>query len=576
MTSANGRYVITYNGEVYNFRELRTELETLGHRFQGSSDTEVMLASFVQWGPENAVKRFLGMFAFALFDRQTRTLRLVRDRLGVKPLYWTIVDNVLLFGSELRALMVHPSFRMDINRDAIAAFVGYSYIPAPATIFNNVFKLPPGSTLTLRSGQKPTITAYWRLLDHLSARVEEPMDFAEASDRVHDLLLDAVRRRMISDVPIGAFLSGGTDSSTVVALMQSASTQPVRTFTVGFSDNAYDESMHAAAVARHLGTDHTEFKLDVKTALGFVDQIADWFDEPFADSSQLPTYLVSRMTRQHVTVALSGDGGDELFAGYPKYQMLSQIWNVAGPLPRLLRWPLGKALSAIPERLANKVGAALLDAGRAERIGEKLRRLGDALAAATADDAALAVARVGLRPDGLVRDSTDRAGLDAIPGLDTALPDFTSRMQIYDTLNYLPDDIMTKVDRCSMAVSLEAREPLLDHRLVELVWSFPQSIRQHGKPKALLRSVLARYLPESLMDTPKRGFSIPLAQWLAGPLRPWAEDLLSPERLNRQSFFDTSRVRHLWDMQMNGTVNNATGLWNILMMSAWSQRWRAR
>lgn len=571
MHSAHGRYVISYNGEVYNFPELRRELEARGHRFEGTSDTEVMLAACIEWGPEAAVSRFVGMFAFALYDRTTGILRLVRDRLGVKPLYWTVTGGTLFFGSELRALMAHPAFRRDVDRDAIAAVVQWSYVPAPRTVFQGVHKLPAGSILTVETGREPKLERYWDIAE-IAARGVLAIGEVEAIERLNALMCEAVRMRLISDVPIGAFLSGGIDSSAVVAMMQAASNRPVRTFTVGFADSAYNEAQFARQVARHLKTDHTEVTLEPRAAIDLVGNIADWFDEPFADSSQLPTYLVARMTRQHVAVALSGDGGDELFAGYPKYAALDRLWRVAGMIPRPLRSALGQMVGIMPESLLRRVGT-LVDSGRAERIGEKARRLGDALRAPDANQAALAVALVGL--DGKLVIGSER-GTSPLPATDMpSHPDFISRMQLLDMLTYLPDDILTKVDRCSMAVSLEAREPLLDHRLVEFVLSLPLSIRRgDGGSKAPLRAVLDRYLPRTLTDRPKRGFSIPLGDWLRHPLRDWAEALLAPHKLASEGLFDVSRVRTIWQRHLSGVEENATGLWNILMVRAWSERWR--
>ena len=572
MQSAEGRFVITYNGEVYNFPDLRTELVGLGHSFRGTSDTEVMLAAFVQWGVIEAVKRFVGMFAFAVFDRRERRLHLVRDRVGVKPLYWTIQDGTLLFGSELRALMAHPSFRRDIDPDAMAAVVAYSYVTSPATVFRNVHKLQPGAILSIGSGGQPLIERYWRIEDAAAMRGTARLDASEAVDALDALLRDSVRRRMVADVPIGAFLSGGIDSSTIVALMQAESNAKVRTFTIGFSDGAYDESAIARQVADHLHTDHTEIRLDASDVLDLVPKIPDWFDEPFADSSQLPTYLVAQATRQHVTVALSGDGGDELFAGYPKYAWLEQVWRAAGRLPRPLRAFAGGALSRTPEAALKPLASALLDAGRAERIGEKSRRLALALSACDSDSASLALARVGLDRN-VVTGASHGYRLTPLAGLSAQLPDLISRMQVNDIVTYLPDDILTKVDRCTMAVSLEAREPLLDHRLIEFVWSLPRDVHHSGGPKGLLRAVLGRYIPPAWMDRPKRGFSVPLADWLRGPLRGWASDLLTSTRLNDDGLLDNAAVDRLWQRHLNGTENNATGLWNILMIRAWSERW---
>ncbi len=573
MHSADGRYVIIYNGEVYNFRDLRRELEALGHRFRGTSDTEVMLAAFVQWGLESAVKRFVGMFAFALFDRRDRVLHLVRDRVGVKPLYWNLTGGVFLFGSEMRALMAHPSFRKEVDREAVDAIVRYSYVPAPATIFRGAQKLPPGSMLTIGPGGEPSITSYWQLTDVLTSRDNSGIDRDEATAKLDALMGQAVRQRMIADVPIGAFLSGGVDSSAVVALMQANSERPVKTFTIGFGDAAYDESPHARAIARHLGTDHTEVVLDADTALPLVRNVADWFDEPFADSSQLPTYLVARMTRQYVTVALSGDGGDELFGGYPKYAMLERAWGNIGWLRQPLRALIGRSLGCFPEPALRRAAGLLLDSGRSERIGEKTRRFAAAFAAADGDEAAMALGIVGLDQPGLVKGAAGSLRTRPLSGLPRLLPDLVSRMQAHDMASYLPDDILTKVDRCSMAVSLEAREPLLDHRVIEYVWSLPQAIRRGNAPKALLKSVLNRYVPSTLIDRPKRGFSIPLGAWLTGPLHDWAEDLLSPAKLKSEGLFDVDGVRRLWQRHLSGRAQNATALWNILMTRAWSERW---
>lgn len=572
MHSSDGRFVITYNGEVYNFRDLRAELEALGHGFRGTSDTEVMLAAFLQWGLTEAVKRFVGMFAFAVFDRRDRRLHLVRDRLGVKPLYWTIQDGTLLFGSELRALMAHPSFRRDVDPDALAAVVAYSYVPAPASVFRNVHKLQPGTILSVTPGHEPVIERYWRIEDAAARRGTAKLNAGEAVDALDALLRDSIRRRMVADVPVGAFLSGGIDSSTVVALMQAESNAKVRTFTVGFSDAAYDESAIARQVADHLHTDHTEIGLDESDVLDLVPKIPDWFDEPFADSSQLPTYLVAHATRRHVTVALSGDGGDELFAGYPKYAWLEQVWRAAGRVPRPLRAFAGGALSRTPEAALRPLATALLDAGRAERIGEKSRRLALALSACDPDRASLALARVGIDRN-IVNGATHGYQLSPLAGLDAHLPDLVSRMQVNDIVTYLPDDILTKVDRCTMAVCLEAREPLLDHRLIEFLWSLPTDVHRSGGPKGLLRAVLGRYVPAPWMDRPKRGFSVPLADWLRGPLRGWASELLLSARLKEDGLFDGAAVERLWRRHLNGSENNATGLWNVLMICAWSERW---
>ncbi|MGN6460495.1 MAG: asparagine synthetase B family protein, partial [Pseudolabrys sp.] len=433
----------------------------------------------------------------------------------------------------------------------------------PATIFRNVHKLPPATILTAHAGEEPRLAQYWHL-DRLAARTPEPIDAVTAADQLDHLLRDSIAKRMIADVPLGAFLSGGVDSSTVVALMQAQSSRPVKTFTIGFDDPAFDEAAHAKAVAQHLGTDHTEITLKADTALDLVARIPDWFDEPLADSSQLPAFLVSEATRLHVTVALSGDGGDELFGGYPKYRHLANLWRRAGSMPLAIRRFGGCALRTIPEQFWRLASAD-------PRIGEKMRRLTRALAAQDIDAAALAIDTVGFATALVPEAKRTLLPRHLAPA---SLDDLVSRLQLNDTSGYLPDDILTKVDRCSMAVSLEAREPLLDHRVVEYVWSLPPALRRgEPRPKELLRQVLGRYVPDALTDRPKRGFSVPLDTWLCGPLKSWAEDLLSERALGDSGLLDVTRIRRAWQRQQDGIERNGTGLWNVLMLQAWMRRW---
>ena len=575
MISADGRYVITYNGEVYNFPELRAKLTDLGHRFDGGSDTEVMLAACREWGIEDALARFVGMFAFGLWDRQDRRLTLARDRLGVKPLYWSWRRGLLLFGSELTALEMHPGFDTEIDREAVAAVVRASYIPAPASIYRHARKLPPGSILVLEAGGEPTVHSYWRLEDRLAAADDAgtPPDDRQAADQLDRLIAESVRQRMIADVPLGAFLSGGIDSATVVALMQRQSTRKVRTFSIGFHDTELDEAVHAKAVAAHLGTDHTELYVGEQDVLDVVPRLAAFFDEPFADSSQIPTYVVSAMTRDHVTVALSGDGGDEMFAGYPKYAAIAQVWGRIGWMPSGVRALTGRTMRALPVGIWNAASRLIPPRRRPQRFGQRAHRLGAILNLPGNDDL-YGHLTAGFRDEGaLVPGSTGTLRHQPDPGLAARLPDLVSRMQYYDTLHYLPDDIMVKVDRCSMAVSLEAREPLLDHRLLEFVWSLPLHMKLRGSTsKWLLRQVLDRYVPRTLTDRPKMGFSVPLSAWLRGPLKSWAEDLLTPAALAADSLFDVGKVRDLWNTHTSGRADHHTVLWNILMTQSWLGR----
>jgi asparagine synthase (glutamine-hydrolysing) len=573
MHSADGRYVISYNGEVYNFAELRAELVARGHCFRGGSDTEVMLAACREWGPEVATTRFVGMFAIALWDRETATLRLIRDRIGVKPLYWCQRGDVLLFGSELKALMAHPAWRGGIDIEAAAAFARYSYVPGAATIFRGVHKLQPGTILTAQAGAEPRIAPYWRLRDAAAAgTIENEQDAAAELEKI---LRDSVRGRMIADVPLGAFLSGGIDSSTIVALMQAQSNRKVRTFSIGFREAGYDEARHAKQVAAHLGTDHTELYVTPREAIDVVPHLPKWFDEPFADSSQIPTCLVSAMTRQHVTVALSGDGGDELFAGYLRYRIVDQVWRRFGWLPASLRGAAGAALASLPERLLDRASKLLPKRLQPLNAGRKAHRLAELLGMPAEDSLFLELAAIWPDERVLVPASTGALRLRPEPDLANSLPDAVSRMQYYDTMNYLPDDIMTKVDRCSMAVALEAREPMLDHRLVEFAWTLPRRFKYDGRQsKRLLRQVLYRYVPPELVERPKMGFSIPLGAWLRGELRDWAEGLLSRKRLAADGIFAADEVHRLWGEHQAQQANRENVLWNVLMFQAWKEHYR--
>ncbi len=500
-------------------------------------------------------------------------MRLIRDRIGVKPLYWTQRDGVLLFGSELKALMAHPDWRGEVDREAVAAFLRYSYVPTPATIFRDVRKLPPASILTCSHNGTVSIERYWRM-DDAPAAGDAAGDEAEAADRLDALLRQSIKGRMIADVPLGAFLSGGIDSSTVVALMQAQSTAKVRTFSIGFHEAGYDEAKHAKAVAAHLGTEHTELYLTPREALDVVPRLPDWFDEPFADPSQIPTYLVSAMTRKHVTVALSGDGGDELFAGYPRYRHAERIQRRFGGLPGALRRGAGALLRQVPESLFDRAGRLLPPSLRPQNAGRKAHRLGELIALPGSDQLIAEFAATWPHECALVPGATGAYRHAPEGGLAERLPDFVSRMQHYDMQTYLPDDIMTKVDRCSMAVALEAREPLLDHRLVEFVWTLPPQWKLHaGQSKRLLRTVLHRYVPRDLVERPKMGFSIPVAAWLRGPLRGWAEDLLAPSRL-AGGVLAAGEVRRLWDEHQSGRANRDNVLWSLLMFQAWKQRYR--
>lgn len=573
MVSASGRYVIAYNGEVYNHLALRRGLGSVTWR--GHSDTETILAAVERWGVEDAVGRFVGMFAIALWDRQRGELWLVRDRLGIKPLYIGWTASGLLFGSELSALRAHPDFRGEVDRDALELLLRYNSIPAPHTIFRDTHKVRPGTMLRVRAPRKDAVDeiVFWSARDVALAGQADPFDGSpeEAVDRLEALLREAVGMRMLSDVPLGAFLSGGVDSSTVVALMQGLSDRPVRTFSIGSPDAGFDEAAHAREVARHLGTDHTELYVTPEDALKVVPRLATMYDEPFADSSQIPTYLVSEMARRHVTVSLSGDGGDELFAGYNRHVWAGRVWNAVRVMPQPLRRSVARMLAGVaPDRYDRgfaRLGGLLPGALRHRMPGYKIHKLAGSITAGSPIELYDRLASQWLDPGSVV---IGGGGGDPNGDGASGVEGFASQMMLLDMQRYLPDDILTKVDRASMAVSLEARVPLLDHRVVEFAWRLPLSLKlRDGQSKWVLRQVLYRHVPREMIERPKTGFGIPLGPWLRGPLRDWAEELLDERRLREEGFFRAEPIRKAWEQHVAGTHAWEHQLWTVLMFQAW-------
>lgn len=579
MRSYRGRYLLTYNGEIYDHQKLRRQIlrHDPGYEFRGDSDTETLLAAIETLGLDEALAALNGMFAFALWDRQQRRLSLVRDRLGIKPLYYGRAGQDLVFGSQLRPLQSHPDFANAIDRQSLADLMRFNCVPAPRAIFEGVHKLAPGTLCHFDSPQDPgQITHYWSAPAVASQGLAAPFEGSddEAIDTLEEYLLEAVGARMVADVPVGAFLSGGVDSSTVVALMQHLSPRKVKTFSIGFDNPAFDEARDARRVAAHLGTDHSEWVVTSDDVRAVIPRITRDFDEPFADSSQLPTYLVSQLARRQVTVSLSGDGGDELFAGYNRHVWGARIQRTLQAVPAPLRAALAAAmLWAAPaqvDALYTRIKPVLPGPLKVRLPAEKFQKLAHLLALGGAEHAYRSMRSHWRHPQQMIR-GLARDNPPAYPAPVGA--NFTERIMLSDLLSYLPDDILTKVDRASMAHSLEARVPLLDHRLVEFAWRLPLSWKLRDQTsKWLLRQVLYRHVPKALIERPKMGFGVPIGDWLRGPLRPWADDLLSPARLRRQGYFAVDPVRTIWHRHLEGRTNGEHQLWNILVFQSWLDR----
>lgn len=576
MRSRSDRFRLVFNGEVYNHIEIAEELRTRGHTFDGHSDTAVILAAFEEWGIEAALPRFVGMFAMAVWDTHARTLTLIRDRLGIKPLYVYQKDGVVAFASELKAVAQLPVFDRAVDPDAVEAYFRYMYVPAPHTIYRHARKLLPGHTLTIAdpSADLPPSVPFWSLQEIARASAAHPFAGGdrEATDLLEELLLDAVRLRLRADVPVGAFLSGGIDSSTVVALMQEVASRPVQTFTIAFDVAAHDESAEAEAIASHLGTDHHTIAFSGDDAQGVIPLLPAMFDEPHADPSQLPTYLICHAARQRVTVAISGDGGDELFAGYNRYSHGSTLMSRLMRAPVAPRRLLGMAMTRVPPSTWDRA-QQLVRRGRGHRLfGQKAHKFGRLMQEeSTAGMYRSLMSAWSQPPVAAVATQTDR--MTSIFTRESL--SLLDRMMLTDQLVYLPDDLLAKVDRTSMAVSLEVRVPILDHRVVELSWRLPERMKlREGTGKWILREVLARRVPRPLFERPKMGFTVPLAEWLRGPLRSWASDLLSAERLGQSQHLDVPRIQRAWNAFLRRETDDHLQIWTVLMFEAWREQWR--
>ncbi len=576
MASSDARFVITYNGEVYNFHDLRTELESLGARFRGTSDTEAIVEGCARWGVEATVRKLNGIFAFAVWDIRERVLWLARDHMGVKPLYWTHTDSGILFGSELKALRADGKFGPELDMDSVGAYFQFNYIPGPNTVYRGVRKLMPGSLLRVPLSGQPVERRYWDVYAAAAAGIvarRNPIGDDDATEALEALLKQAIKAQMMSDVPLGALLSGGIDSSTVTALMQAQSNRPVKTFSIGFTVEDHNEAPFAAAVAKHLGTEHQELYASPEDALATIPHLTEWYDEPFADSSQIPTYLVSKLARRDVTVALSGDGGDEIFGGYPRYARHSRARATVMAIPGFARAPLSTAITAVggpawnqalrllPRRYQTKAGAATV-----LRFATALRRsdpraFHQALVSFWEDPSEIVPNAGGVQTD-------FQRELPPVP------MEYMDASQLIDSATYLVDEILCKVDRASMAVSLETRVPILDYSVVEFAWTLPLNMKRRGNTmKWLLRQVLYRHVPPELVERPKKGFAIPLASWLRNELRDWAEELLDSQRLRHTGFLNTNTVERLWREHLSGQMNHSDRLWAVLQFQDWFRRW---
>ncbi|HLJ28103.1 MAG TPA: asparagine synthase (glutamine-hydrolyzing) [Candidatus Angelobacter sp.] len=578
MDSASGRYTIIFNGEVYNFEEIRKELGP-GRNWRGHSDTEVMLEAIERWGIEPAVQRFVGMFAFALWDRGGQKLFLGRDRLGIKPVYYGFADGDFVFASELKAICEYPKFERRLDRGSLALYMRYAYVPSPHCIYQGLYKLPPGHILALSSPQEqPVLSRFWSGSEVARAGLDSRVKGtdAEVVAQLEEKLTQAVGLRMIADVPLGAFLSGGVDSSTVVALMQAQSSRPVKTFTIGFHEDDYNEAAHAKRVAAHLGTDHTELYVTPREAMDVIPLLSKMYDEPFADPSQIPTYLVSKLARDHVTVSLSGDGGDELFGGYARYFRTSTIWNSMKWAPKPVRKMAARLIHSVPpagiDRIYKWVKPVIAPGKQLSAVGDKAHKLAGFMDAQ--DPQTIYMQALSYwTPSDVVRDSQEPETVKHSIEGSAWLPNIEERMMLTDLVNYLPDDILTKVDRASMAVSLEARVPVIDHRVVEFAWRLPLHFKiRNGTSKWALRQVLYKYVPPQLIERPKMGFGVPIDSWLRGPLREWAEDLLCSETLSRHGLFKVQPIREKWEQHLSGARNWQYLLWDVLMFQDWFQR----
>jgi len=580
MTSANKKFVIIFNGEIYNHLLIRQEIEKqIGTiNWRGLSDTETILAGFELWGVEITIQKLIGMFAFAVWNTEEKSFTLGRDRVGEKPLYYGWLSdneskNILVFGSQLKSIRKHPAFNSEIDRNALSLYFRHNYIPAPHSIYKGIYKLEPGTLFIVSdSSIDGKIIKYWSAENIAKEGVLNPFEgtLSDAVTELDSLLNNAVKLQMISDVPLGAFLSGGVDSSTIVALMQSNSSKAVKTFSIGFTDEMYNEAKYAKQVAQHIGTEHTEMYVTPQQAMNVIQELPEIYDEPFSDSSQIPTYLVSKLAKSQVTVSLSGDAGDELFCGYNRYSFTKKLWNYLNYLPIGVRNGLAYTLSSVSPDKWNNLFISLPFVNNHRNIGDKIHKASGILTSRTIDDLYLGLISHWSSPCDLVINSVEPSRIyESYSSLFNVLDD-VQKMMFLDTITYLPDDILVKVDRAAMAVSLETRVPFLDHRVVEFAWSLPQKYKiNNGVSKLVLREVLYNYVPKNMIERPKMGFGVPLGDWLRGPLKPWAEELISEDKIRKEGLLNYDLIKDKWDDHMSSKRNWAYQIWDVLMFQAW-------
>jgi asparagine synthase (glutamine-hydrolysing) len=573
MESEERRYVISFNGEIYNHLDMRKSIESEKKIiWRGHSDTETLLAGIELWGFESTLKKTIGMFAVALWDKEEKALFLARDRFGEKPLYYSQQNEMFIFGSETKSLRAHPKFKSEISRNSLALLMRHNYIPAPYSIYEEVFKVMPGTYLK-KLGKHIEVKEYWSTKESLKKENKFTESFDESLDSLEKTLKLAISRQMSADVPLGAFLSGGIDSSLIVSLMQSMSEEPVKTFSIGFYEKEFNEAEYAKKVAGHLGTDHTEIYVSADDALKVVNKLADIYDEPFSDSSQIPTYLVSQMAREYVTVTLSGDGGDELFCGYTRYLLTDKLWSKLNVTPLVLRKAAAKVILSVSVDSWNRLKFIIPKKWKMINLGDKLHKAAPVLESKSIDELYQRLVSHWHEPERVVIGASEPLTALTDEKRNPCLSHPIHQMMALDTISYLSDDILVKVDRAAMANSLEVRIPFLDHTVYEKAWSIPLKFKlRNGNTKECLRKILFKYIPQELIERPKAGFSIPLGEWLRGPLKVWAERLLEEERLYEEGFFDTKLVRKKWNEHQLGKHNWQYLLWDVLMFQLWYER----